>query len=863
MQSGSTPISSYGELARRCLQAEEWPTEMQPKARSLAALFSKFDRSIELEWLADRPAVQRVLARVLECPLALVETSLGGTLGTVDERQMRWRFQDVPIATPLNLLQEELPPGYHSLLRTPQRWQRLWWRAAPGDGIDLLRAWLGARRLAKTITVHDAQELAVHCQSSEPLLAQWAAPQSAADALSAFDLPPICVVCRDPAPQGWTGIDPTPAEQYLQPLLAWLSERLPSDGHFEPDVALSWFRDNLDENTADLETVLGLAGLLDELGVEKVRGRPLHRLAEDYTQRRLSEAGLAGNGDAQWLKPVGFEVLLGMAKGTLTESSLPWDEARSQEEWTALVPPEFQRGVDVEWASISLSRSAKLSSSELKEALSELPPGSFRVVRALSAAHLLAADSRGLWHVNPRWLSSALQRRAQRALLRDSPFEWGEALLSASNESSIRAAVLEQTADPNTDLLERLLELESSADEPALVIAVETLVLGLGRACLAGIEFDPEQLEALLEMQLDALVELPGPILCPRLLTDAQSPSVRGGWLLSLWAIAEQSELQRRAVPQTANPWTGVTDTEALRRCLDDILECFEDSEWGDWVAGGYALVARLCDKLQFERAWSHPVLLPTSISPASSFADWQALERAPHGLRSARELAPDWDSLARSAWLSWVRAGSPSNSLLSPNSEHARLFWPHLPPEVLSSILVAGGQSNLPTPLLSEKCWLALLLHAYPPSGDTGSRFPLPANAAGAIPKKLQRQALRGACAYGDLGTLEVLWEAQTELAMEETLNALQQLQQGVSSAKPIALHLLKSAPVGTHAPLLTAVGSAVSKIGVGSPLDDVARPWLHQLVNQRVPQWRDSYAILAEFERRLRRARIARLGN
>ena len=45
---GAVPsIDGYGELARRALAHPEWPTDTQPRARSLAALFSKLDRGIE------------------------------------------------------------------------------------------------------------------------------------------------------------------------------------------------------------------------------------------------------------------------------------------------------------------------------------------------------------------------------------------------------------------------------------------------------------------------------------------------------------------------------------------------------------------------------------------------------------------------------------------------------------------------------------------------------------------------------------------------------------------------------------------------------------------------------------------------
>src|SRR5262245_5601474 len=76
MDLAGPPIDGYGELARRALAHPEWPADTQPRARSLAALFSKLDRGIELEWLADRDAAQRALALILACPVESVRRAV-------------------------------------------------------------------------------------------------------------------------------------------------------------------------------------------------------------------------------------------------------------------------------------------------------------------------------------------------------------------------------------------------------------------------------------------------------------------------------------------------------------------------------------------------------------------------------------------------------------------------------------------------------------------------------------------------------------------------------------------------------------------------------------------------------------------
>ena len=81
------PIDGYGELARRALAHPEWPADTQPQARSLAALFSKLDRGIEIEWLADRDAAQRASAHWKQ---ALAEYETPHLDDAVDEELREW-----------------------------------------------------------------------------------------------------------------------------------------------------------------------------------------------------------------------------------------------------------------------------------------------------------------------------------------------------------------------------------------------------------------------------------------------------------------------------------------------------------------------------------------------------------------------------------------------------------------------------------------------------------------------------------------------------------------------------------------------------------------------------------------------------
>src|SRR4051794_4950465 len=59
------PHRSFGAVARAAVAHPSWPKDAKSQPRSLASLLSKLDRGMELQWLADRPPVQRVLAEVL------------------------------------------------------------------------------------------------------------------------------------------------------------------------------------------------------------------------------------------------------------------------------------------------------------------------------------------------------------------------------------------------------------------------------------------------------------------------------------------------------------------------------------------------------------------------------------------------------------------------------------------------------------------------------------------------------------------------------------------------------------------------------------------------------------------------------
>ena len=71
-----------------------------------------------------------------------------------------------------------------------------------------------------------------------------------------------------------------------------------------------------------------------------------------------------------------------------------------------------------------------LRPADIDRAARRLPPGAYRVIRALQQARLLVPEPGGTGLVlRPLWFGSSVAAEARRSLLDGSPLEWGEALL--------------------------------------------------------------------------------------------------------------------------------------------------------------------------------------------------------------------------------------------------------------------------------------------------------------------------------------------------------------------------------------------------------------------------------------------------
>jgi len=888
MASTSPPIDGYGELARRALAHPEWPADTQPRARSLAALFSKLDRGIELEWLAERDAAQRALALVLACPIETVRRAV--TRDPADSSHGYLRWLDLPYARPLALRDEPLPPGLPPRVASPISWgPRLWWLAPAGSGRSLAGQWLAARGLARHLAVPHWTDAVDRLAGTGPVFLELECAEDLTGLDAVLPAGPVCVAAPSPpvGPDGaWELVTSPPLLEALPALLAWLDARLPRDGAFDAVAAEGWLRGLIAAGELpSLGAVLGAAGLLDARGVRDARGQTLARLAEPFVNERLERAHLDGS-EARWLARHGFEALVSIAQGALVASDTPWEVARSLDEWIALVPAELRK-------SGSASRERPRSSGSLRQSerpADEAPPGAYRIVRALVDAGLLAERGPGRFALAPKYLEHALLARARRALVeQDTPLAWGEALLRPHAAAAVLETLYEQLCvDPS--VVEPLAELDVSS-QPALVVATEAALVCMGLRALSGVEVATELLVTAWNEQLGWLVELPGELPRPRLLCYAHhrvSPLARHAvWMLAMLAASELLGDRQGGAHPLLRPWGDELAPEALGTVLDAIYVELARPEVAErpWAVEAFALVGRLlesdndADDVGLEGApderpartlgW-HPLGRPARLVRAltdgeidsawlDGFGDHPLDLPALGAACELRHVA--WSRMAHALWKTWQHRGCPADTdrLFAPDSPHRELLWPHLPAEVLGAAWARWTEhSTWPFACFASAQWTAF-------ADYFGERWQLAPSSAlwrhafehmslELVQRTIARAELLATDAPEARALLEQAWRRfpawLSELVCESASAA----------DAPAVARLLDATPTPLDDELLHPFGEELSRRSTRRDVIDAARAWLFVKISARRGDWRSAYALLGELESRLARAERAR---
>jgi hypothetical protein len=899
MAAVSPPIDGYGDLARRALAHPEWPADTQPRARSLAALFSKLDRGIEIEWLADRESAQRALALVLSCPVDTIRRAV--TRDAADSIHGFVRWLDLPYARPLALREEPLPPGLPDRVVNPAGWRRVWWLAPSGSGRSLAGQWLAARGLARQLTVVHWSDAVDRWAGAGPLFLELERADGVAGLEAALPDGPVCVAAPAPPADGegtWEVVRSPSLLDTLPSLLAWLVARLPRDGALDLEAAKAWLRPLIASGELpSLGALLGAAGLLDARGVRDPRGQTLAQLAEPFVNERLEQASSKGSDEAHWLARFGFDALIGIAQSALVAGDLPWEAARSLDEWIALVPAELhdgpQRHGDRAGARGRSSAPVPLRPSE--RAPAQAGPGAYRLVRGLLDAGLLAQRAPGRLALSPKYLEGALLARARRALVQDgTPFAWGEALLSPHAAPALLETLYEQLGR-DFGAIEQLAELDASS-QPALVVATEATLVCLGLRALGGAEVPTEHLQSAWNEQLGWLVELPGELPRPRLLCYAHhrvAPLARHAvWLLAMLAASELLAERRGHTHPLLSPWGSRPPPEALGALLDAIYVELAEPELAEreWAVEAFALVGRLLegdseldasdDGSEGETgmpgnapgtalSW-HPLARPARLVRAltdgaidaawlEGFGDHPLDLRALAAACELRQVA--WSRMAHALWKTWQHRGCPAecDRLFAPDGPHRDRLWPHLPPEVLGAAWERWTEcATWPLESFGSGSWSAFIDYF-------AERWPLaPGSPVWRLAfDRMSLEHLQHGIAQAGLlaaeqpevrGWLERAWRRFP--AWMSTL-----LAERASAADALGVaHLLEAAPAPLDDELLPALGEELSRRSTRREVIDAARAWLLAKISARRGDWRSAYTLLAELESRLARAERAR---
>jgi hypothetical protein len=723
MQQAPIPVASLGDLSRAALRSGDWPSDTRMQPRSLAALFSKLDRGQELEWLGDRPGAQVAIAKALGAPLEDIRARLRGRQD--ESPGLVLRLKSLPAARALALLEEPLFPGIPSEVLEPASFGGVYWVASSGSGRTLVGRWLEARGLARFVRAATWAEAVTQLPAHGAVFVELEDPQP--DQLPS-PLPGVrlCVASpiEPPVSAGFRVVRTPEPESYLEALVAWVAQRSPQDGRFEPGQVLRWLLgEPLARGVVDGPgAALGLCGIADELGARAL-SEDLDKLVRRYAQARFQASLDPESTYSAFFKKNGYGTLVALVRRLLAEDELSWDAARPRERWLALVPEELQREADVDWLKMALGTGpSPVRGADLDRAAKRLPPGAFRVIRCFEQAGLLEPSANGDLKLGPRFLARTLLSEAVTALIGASPIDWGTALLEGSARAEVEAEVIERARATSGQSLEPLLE-TSDPDNLFYVAALELGFVAAGLALLEGVELPRELREGLFDDQLELMLELPGELPVPRVLRG--SPAEHHGlWLLAALALSE--DLPSNARRHTLlRPWRESEVDARLPELLDRIADVLASPRVSQAAAlGVLALVGRLRTSVGAlvsvdtpHRLEQPTVIVEEAVHGVLTWPTVAELGRHSDGLliaatrAAALTLDVPWNDVARAVWLAWDAAERPAEGadFLSPESDVDGLFWAHIPRELLKPLLLDARDKPMPLARLREEPWAAI----------------------------------------------------------------------------------------------------------------------------------------------------------
>ncbi|HYP76400.1 MAG TPA: hypothetical protein VER12_10605 [Polyangiaceae bacterium] len=870
MDQSDSGCRSYGDLARAALENGDWPAESRMAERSLASIFSKLDRNLEADWLAERVGVQRVLSKVLGVPLDDVRAPGAQVSGAPRGDLRRLRLSSLRYARALDLVDEPLCPGLPTPILKPGAYSSTFWRAPSGSGRSLVGRFLQARGLAHVIEAWTFEEALTRLPERGPVFIELHAQHS----VPLPDAPraELCIAANfEPRNPTWQVHTSPPVQAYLDELVDWVAARLPTDGRFDAALTRHWLKGEMsDSGVLDgLGAALGLCGLADEHGVQGLRGKSAQKLAERFCRDRLLATLDPEAAHAAWLKRNAYDVLVGLGHRLLADSDAAWDEPRSLESWLELVPLEHQRDADLDWMRLSLSRvDSGIRPSDIDKAARKIPPGAFRIVRALQRAELLReATSQAPANPSnetrltfgPRWLSNVLRADATRALVNGSTNDFGEALLRGHAASSVARELVQRLSDRGSAFIDSVLELEGG-DSAGHIAALEMTFRAAGVALLVGAELSSDSLEALWDEVLEARLEFPDQLPCPRIeYPDPESDALlsRGIWYLAAFAIS--SELGQRAGRRhpLLRPWKAREAQPELRALCAVIARDLPTNDLDrPWVLRAFSLISRLRAEVGALGALDSPevlerpaVILDEVLHGVLSWGTVAGIADHVLGLPALLALASErgqpFSAVASAIWEAWDDAQRPAlgAEFLAPDSAHSSWFWPHVPADLLEALLCDGRATDIPYESFGDAQWRAFLAAL-----DTAPARAEDARAFSAAPDFVLVEALeRG---IESLVLFKSLWQRDPERA---GLELVQALRDDTTDAELGRLsRLLEAAPAAEFA-RLSELFSQPSLVNLERRKLGVVRRFLHEHIRLRKAGYVDAYTRLSAIERLL----------
>ena len=598
-------IPSFGELARSCLSHPNWPEQTRAQPRSLAAMFSRFDRSFELDWLVERPAVQQVLSAVLGCPVGDLRAPLQKAEQEPATRA-RMRLEGLSAARSLEFEEELLPPGFPPDLSVPSSWDRLLWTTSPGSGRTIAGQWLDIRGRAEVRFAVGERALLELPTFGPPLLVDarldpegipWAWKPSRALCL-AIDQHSLTLGRWLEA--GWR-IAPCPRiESSLDSIVMWLAQRLSAQSHFDAAEVSAWLREGplFDGMIETFGDVLGWCSLVTAVGLEATRRRDKNQILSLIVKRAL--APLADRRDARssGLGRKAPELLVAMAERSLLMPSIDWLAPRPLEAWVELLPDEERLGPDVDWMRVHLTTASKaIRARDVERAAARFPPGAHRWLGLLRDAGLLRPIDAENFVLRPHYLARLALQIAKGSLIQASSAVWGDALFLGQGTASIWPHLQQRAERSPESLIDSVLE-DLDEDSPSSVLALDASVVAIGLSLLGGREVSSSLIEPLLDEACALALQRPDEVPRPRISLGPQIHGVRPStlWWLSLVALSENLSGKERNYDRRLVPWPHREPPTQLVELFDEIQPQFNalPRPVPRWVFGAFAMIERL-----------------------------------------------------------------------------------------------------------------------------------------------------------------------------------------------------------------------------------------------------------------------------